>query len=68
MTSLDAVAALFLFFFIVQFVLFLMLCWIVRKYLKALRIMGREFQKYAKFWHARANKEAFMRDLEKTGG
>lgn len=65
MTSLDAVAALFFFFFLVQFILFLILGWIVKQNIKTLRMIVREFQKQSKFWHARARKEAFLRDMEK---
>ena len=62
MTSLDAVAALFFFFFLVQFILFLILGWIVKQNIKTLRMIVREFQKQSKFWNARARKEAFLRD------
>lgn len=65
MTSIDAVAALFFFFFLVQFILFLILGWIVKQNIKTLRMIVREFQKQSKFWHARARKEAFLSDMEK---
>lgn len=66
MTSLDAIAALFFFFFLIQFILFLMLAWIVKKYVKAIWLINREFQKQSKFWHSRAKKEAFLRDCERN--
>lgn len=65
MTSLDAVAALFLFFFIVQFVLFFIMGWCVNRLVKALILHRKEFQRQSKFWRARARKEAFLRDLGK---
>ena len=65
MTSIDAVAALFFFFFLVQFILFLMLGWIVKQNVKILRMIVREFQRQSNFWHTRAKKEAFLRDMEK---
>ena len=65
MTSIDAVAALFFFFFLVQFILFLILGLIVKQNIKILRMIVREFQRQSKFWHARARNEAFLRDTEK---
>ena len=65
MTSIDAVAVLFLFFFLVQFILFLMLGWIVKQNAKALKMVVREFQRQSDVWHARARREALLRDLEK---
>lgn len=65
MTSIDAVAALFLFFFVCQFLLFLALSWIARKNIKILKMIAKEFQKESKFWNSRARKESFLRKMEK---
>lgn len=62
-TSIDAIAALFFFFFLIQLILFLMIGWITRKYIKAIKLLCKEFQRQSKFWHTRARKEAFLRDL-----
>lgn len=66
MTSIDAIACLFLFFFLVQFILFLMLCWIVKQNSKALKMVVREFRRQSDFWHEKARKEAFLRNLEQA--
>lgn len=42
MTSIDAIAFLFLVFFLIQFCLFLMLSWIVRQYIRAVLLNARE--------------------------
>ena len=65
MTSIDAVAALCFFFFLFHFIFFLMLGWIVRHTVRLLWMIVREFQRQSNFWHTRAKKEAFLRDMEK---
>ena len=65
MTSIDAVAALFFFFFLIQFILFLMLGWVVKQNIKTLKMVVREFQRQSKFWHTRAKREAVLRDMRK---
>ena len=66
MTSLDAVAALFLFFFLCQFILFLMLAWIVRKYVKAIWIVHKQFREQKNFWRRTARKESIFRVMNRT--
>ena len=66
MTSIDAIAFLFLVFFFIQFCLFLMLAWIVRRYIRVVLLNAREFRRQSKLWHARYRREACFRDIEKT--
>lgn len=66
MTSIDAIACLFLFFFLLQFCLFLMLSWIVRQFIRVLSVNAKEFRRESKFWNNRARREALLRKLEKA--
>ena len=65
MTSIDAVAALFFFFFLCQFILFLMLAWIVRKYNKAIWIVHKQFREQKNFWKKEARREKIFRVLDR---
>lgn len=62
MTSIDAVAALIFFFFLCQFILFLMLASIVRKYIKAIQFLVKIFSEQKNFWWREATSERYKRE------